>query len=137
MKKENVISEEIAENDLNNWLERNSIPEEKRDSYSDSFNIIKKAIMSGAVIINEDATLTLKLNTPIGANGFISELKFNARVNRKMVLPHLSGVKSGDQELRMLAYMAASTGTKTKALLSELMPEDQMIADNITVFFVN
>lgn len=135
---ENKVSEEIAEKDFTDWLSRNHIPHKRRELYKDHADIIKESIMSGDLVFNDDATFTLKLNSSIGSNTSpIGELKFNARVNRKMAMPHLSGVKADDADGRIIAYMAAATGIRSKLLLQELMPEDQRIADSIVVFFIS
>ena len=134
-----MVSEEIAEKDLQEWLERNHISEDKIESSigESQLKIIKKAIQKGRLILNEDGKLILKLVTTIGSSSSpIDELIFNARVSRKMVMPYLNGVKSDNADMRLIAYMAASTG-KNKMILTELMPEDQAIADAITVFFVS
>jgi hypothetical protein len=135
----NKVSEEIAEKDLQEWLERNHISEDKIESAvgESQLKIIKKAIQSGRLVLNEDGKLSLSLSSPIGSlSSPITELVFNARVNRKMVMTHLSGVKSDNGDMRLVAYMGASTGIN-KTILLELMPEDQSIADAITVFFVS
>jgi hypothetical protein len=134
---ENKLSDEIAEQELHNWLERNNISESKIEAFADSCKVIKDAFKKGFLVLNENGTLTQKLESPIGSQTSpITELVFNARVNRKMVMPHLNGVKNDNGDGRILAYMAAGTG-KVKTILAELMPEDQSIADNITLFFMN
>ncbi len=131
------VSEEIAEQELSTWFERNNISEEKIEAFADSAKVIKKGICNGHLILNEDGKLTQKLISPIGSKiSPINDITFNTRVNRKMVMPHLNGVKTGDSDGRLLAYMTASVGIN-KMILAELMPEDQVLADNITVFFVN
>jgi hypothetical protein len=135
----NKVSEEIAETELNEWLERNHISEDKIESQigESQLKVIKRAIKNGRLVLDEEAKLHLTLTTPIGsAASPITELIFNARVNRKMVMPHLNGVKADNGDMRLVAYMVASTG-KNKAILTELMPEDQVVADAITVFFVS
>jgi hypothetical protein len=132
-----MISAEVAEKELQEWLEKNYISEEKQESFQESVKIIKSAIQKGRLILQEDGKLKMNLISPIGSVASpVNELVFNARVNRKMVMPHLNGVKADNNDMRLLAYMAASTG-KNKTILMELMPEDQVLADNITVFFVN
>jgi hypothetical protein len=132
-----MISVEVAEKELQEWFEKNYISEEKQEAFQESVKIIKSAIQKGRLILQEDGKLKMNLISPIGSVASpVNELVFNARVNRKMVMPHLNGVKADNNDMRLLAYMAASTG-KNKTILMELMPEDQVLADNITVFFVN
>ncbi len=134
---EEKVSYEVAESDFRSWLQQNHIPEDKIENLESCGKIVIKSIVSGVLILQEDGQLKQKLNKEIGAGtGAVRELIFNARINRKMVSKFLNGVKPDDSDGRLVAYMAASTGVN-KAILTELMPEDQRVADNVTVFFVN
>lgn len=130
-----VISKEKATEEISSWMDSKKIIPGKRESFKDHIETLVQAVMYGMLSVNDDNTLSQKLLYPVGENNAISELVFKSRLNRQMITPHMAGVKSGDNDARIIGYMAALTG-KNKAILSVLDSEDQRIADSIVVFFV-
>src|SRR5688572_22991268 len=132
------VSKEVATDEINKWLDSKKVFAGKREAYKDHIDIMIEAISEGCLTILEDGsikqTLLFELN---GGEGMaVKELQYKPRLNRKMVIPHLTNVKAGDGDGRVLATMAALTG-QPKNILSSLDNEDSRIADSIVVFFVS
>lgn len=128
------INKEIATAEINQWLDKKKVLESKREFYKDHIEILIEALCEGLLTVGEDGTITQILSFPL-EEAQITELKFKPRLNRKMVTPHLNGVKASDGDGRILAYMSALTG-QSKNILNTLDFEDSRISDSIVVFFV-
>jgi hypothetical protein len=131
------IKREVAEAEVESWLDKKKVFQETRDRYKDHIEIMIEAIMNGVLFLNQDSfEWTHSLLFPLGDDGKeqITELKYRCRVNEKLVLPHTRGLKSDDADGRFNALIAAVT-SESKGVIVSLDSADKRIATSIGVFF--
>lgn len=126
---------EIAESEINSWLDYKKIDELQRESQEDQIKSLISFVQSGYLELNEDKTFTHKLKFPVGENETTTELKYKARLTEREISQKLHGVKSDDGDGRLLAHVQALTG-QPKGIIAALDKEDFKIARAIAVFFV-
>lgn len=135
MEKEKV-SRELAEQEMNSWLDAKKIFASRRENYKDAIETLIEAIQNGVLILEEGGQFRHKLLFPIQGEMAITELTYKPRLNKKMLETPLKGVKANDSQGRMLAYLQALTDAP-KNILAVLDHEDDRIADSILIFFIS
>ncbi len=131
------VTREVAQSELDSWLDKKKVFQSKRESHQDHLDLMVEAMCEGCLVLKEDGKFVQTLLTPVGTDdNSIKTLEYQSRLNRKMVQPYLQGLKTNDGDGRVLAYLAALTG-QPKNILNTLDSEDQRIADSIVVFFVS
>jgi hypothetical protein len=131
------ITRELAVEEINSWLDAKKIFESRRENFKDAIETLVEAMQNGVLTLEQGGQFRHTLLFPIQGEGIsMTELTYKARLNRKMVNPHLKGVKPGDSEGRMLAHLQALTDAP-KNILSVLDHEDERIADSILIFFIS
>lgn len=131
------VSREIAEAEINGWLDYKRVGEKKRETYKDQIDSLVDAICEGFLSLKDDKTFTLvyELREPIGSDSKISKLEFKPRLKMGVIHQHLQGVKPSDADGRVCAYIAALTST-TKSVLSQMDSEDYAVPQSIAIFFL-
>lgn len=132
---EKVISLETATKEIERWLDYKKVNKSKREFMLEQITNLINAVCDGRLVVNEDFTFTQNLLFPIGKHGDIKEIKYRARLAIGAATPHLSGVKSGDTEGKLIAY-AAALSNKPKEMIKALDSEDNSLAQGIAVFFM-
>lgn len=134
-----AVAREVAEKEFESWMDFKKIPAKKRESNKEYGEKIIEAICDGRLILNEeDHTFTQKLFFPIqeeGGSTAVSTLNFKPRVKTETIHIQMNGVKPGDADRRVLAYVAALTGVP-KALIAKLDTEDYDVCQSFSVFFL-
>lgn len=133
-----VVSEEIAEEEVTRWLDRKRVVPWKRDKYKDQRKTLISAVQYGNLEVAENGILKQKLQFPVkDEDGGIAldALKYEPRVRVETLNKGLKGVDSDDDDGRALAYVCALTG-KSKGMVKKLMLEDYSISQSIAVFFM-
>lgn len=130
---EEKISRDVAEREINDWLDSKKVFDSEKEDKADHIDILTDAIMNGVLIWNsEEKKLKQRLLFPIDE---IEELNFEHRLNHKMLAPYLKGVSEKDSDGRMLAHIAALTKVN-RGILQSLDSRDKKIAISIVIFFV-
>lgn len=129
------VSKEQALKEVENWLNYKKVSSNQRTEHTDHIEALADYISSGVLILEEDFGFTHKLLFPIGIGESITELKYKARMNPKILKPYLSGVKSTDANGMLYAHIGALTGQST-GIITELDQEDMKVSRSIAVFFV-
>lgn len=138
------IAREVAQEDVNSWLDKKKVFAATRERYEDHIETLIEAIMEGALILDAEAKdasgektfeFTHNLLWPIKGEQPIETLKYKSRLNDKQLQPYLKGVKSDDADGRLLAHVAALTGT-ARGILVNLDSADKRISLAIAVFFL-
>lgn len=129
---EEKVSLSVAQEEVSEWLDHLRITPQLRQNHKDMIDTLIEAVSFGLVEINEDKTITQKLQFPVGE---VSELKYKSRLNDYILEPYLKGVKTSDGDARILAYKAALTGV-LKVNIQKMDSSDQRIANSIVVFFI-
>jgi len=130
------VSKEVAEAEVNVWLDYKRVSEKKREAYKEQIESLVDAICEGLLSLKEDKTFIYELREPVGsAETKITKLEFKPRLKMGTIHQHLQGVKPSDADGRVCAYIAALTST-TKSVLSQLDSEDYAIPQSIAIFFL-
>jgi len=130
---EKVISIEVAEKEVNDWVGFKKISSSKVEENKDSLKSIATSISEGVLTLDADTyEFTHQLKFPVGE---VKELKYKARISMKQIHTKTRNIKPGDTNGLISAYIAALTNQNT-GLIEELDTEDNRIAQSIAVFFL-
>lgn len=130
-----VVSREVAQEEIERWLEYKKVNERKREAYTESIATLVDAVCDGSISVDEKYNLVQSLKFPVGEEATVSKLEYRPRLRVSTVHQHLQGVKTTDADGRILAYMAALTG-KPKAIVSAMDTEDYSVGQAIAIFFL-
>ena len=126
------VSIEVATADVEKWLDFKKVRETKREKFAETVENLIEGFQDGLLTLDEETgEITQHLQFP--ANG-IEKLVFKPRIDVGSVNLHLTKVKPGDSDGRVLAYVCALTG-KLKAEIAKMDLEDYNVSGNIAVFF--
>lgn len=131
----NKVAREVAEKEINQWLDYKNIKEGKREAFKDSIGRLVEAVMDGCLTLREDKVLVQSLGFPTEGEAPVSELEYKPRIRVGAVQNHLKGVKADDADGRLVAYVAALT-SKPKEVIKALDTEDFNISQAIAIFFL-
>jgi len=134
---EGGVTREVAEKDINRWLDYRRIRKKKREKNEDGINELIELVEDGIISVDEDCNITLELQQPIkNATGStaVQNLVFKPRLKQQEVSKHLKGAGT-DVDARVSAYIAAAT-EQSKGVLSKLDVSDYNIAQSIALFFL-
>lgn len=130
------VSREVANRELESWLDFKKIFPNSREANADSIDLIEEMISEGVLSIDEETKeITHNLLFEIGEETTINKLVYKARINDKMLNPYLKGVKSNDADGRLTAYIAALT-SQHRGVISSMDSQDKKISMSIAVFFL-
>lgn len=135
MSKIEKVSREVAEEEVEKWLDAKRVFQETRDKYKDHIEVIVEAMMNGVLMLTEENKFKHTLLFEIGDGGAITELEYLFRANDKIITPHMKGVKNDDVDGRLNALIAAIT-KQTRGIISNLDTVDKRIATAIGIFFM-
>lgn len=128
-----IISKELAAEEVNSWLEYKKVGEAKREQHKDSIKLITDSIVEGYLSLNDDKSLTHVLKFPFGEDVKTTEFKYKARLSGLEVEKAQKGVKEG---FAMLMAFAGALTDKGPGLLKHMDTEDIAISNAISVFFI-
>lgn len=131
------ITREIAEGDVNRWLDTKKVLPSTRRLYEDFIESMIDGVMGGILIIEEDCKIKHTLVFPVGSSeeAKVTSLTYFFRLNSKMLKPHLNGVKANDGDGRMDAHIAALTNTSREIIAAMDATTDKKLANAIALFF--
>lgn len=129
------VDRQKAESEVNSWLDKKKVFQSTRETNKDNIDLLVDAICEGVLTMDQEFEFTHKLLHPFGEQEQITHLTYKSRLNDKMLRPYLKGVKSDDGDSRLLAYIAALTGTP-RAILEGMDSLDKKISMAIAVFFL-
>lgn len=130
-----MISEEIAAQEVQNWLAYKKCDAADQEEKADSIKALVQAVSSGRLVLNEDKSFTQKLKFSIGKETVIDTLDYKPRIKQGTIHLHLNGVKANDVDGRVCAHISALT-SKPKDIIRELDTEDYKIGQSIAIFFL-
>lgn len=133
-----VVSKDIAQAEIEKWLDYKKIRQTKRDANKENIDSLISAMNEGILILNPDMSFTQKLSFAITdkeGKSALSQLEYKPRINISLLHLHLQGVKRDDADGRLVAHITALT-SQAKELIKKLDTEDYSVAMSIAVFFV-
>ena len=134
----NLVSHDAAQRDIAAWLDLRRVSEKKRSEYESTVNELVEAVESGRIVFfQETGILELKLEFPLGESGSVKSLMFNPRLHVSEVRSAIQtlGVKTGDGDGRLVAYIAAATKQPSGVIL-KMDTADHSLAGSIALFFM-
>lgn len=127
------VSKEVATEEVNKWLDYKKVKEKKRVAYKDAIESLADAISEGALVLNEDFSLTQTLDFPVGADKQFKSLDYKPRIDVSTIQKYMNGVTGGDG--RILATIAALSG-QAKEVVAKMDTEDYSVASSVAIFFL-
>ncbi len=129
------ITPEIADAEIEEWLDVKKVRPSTRETNKDSIENMKDAVVEGILRVNENKTLTHFLLEPVGEEKKITELTYKTRLNDRMKIPYMKGIKSDDVFGMLNGTIAALTTTPREVIMA-MDTEDKRLAQAIAVFFI-
>lgn len=130
-----AVAKEVAQQDIDKWLDYKRLNDSKRDDYKDSIATLVNAVSDGRLIVDDNCNLVQTLSFPTDGEKSITKLEFKPRLKVGAVHTHLQGVKPTDADGRILAYVCALTSSP-KEVIRALDTEDYSICQAIALFFL-
>lgn len=133
---QNVLAPEVAQAEVQRWLDFKRINEKKREEKKESIESLVSYFEDGTLELQEDYTIKQTLKFPIGANEAVKELTFKPRLTVKEINNAKNkNAKGFDTDSYITDRMAALTGVNRELLLN-LDTVDAGVCNTIVVFFV-
>jgi len=129
------ISYEIAQQEVNKWLDARRVSVSKRESQEAAISSLIEAVMYGNIVIDENNQITQTLTYPIGENDSFTKLTYKTRITQGEVSTRISALKNSDSLSVISAYVSALT-TQPLSLLQKLDTTDYSLCQTIAVFFI-
>ncbi len=131
---ENVISKEVAQNEVNRWLASKKIGDKKRLTYEKTIEELVSYVEDGTLSLDEKCVWKHKLLFPIEAEKNTEELVYKNRLNVDEVTNGLKGADGSAQDM-VKCYVVMLTG-KVKGIINKLDTQDYSVCQSISVFFL-
>lgn len=128
-----VVSKEVAEKDINGWLDSKKIYD--REENTATIETLVKAVENGVLVVTEEFDLVHTLLFPTQGEKPLTSLKYKNRLAERDIKAAMKGVSANDMDARMTAYIYALTGV-AKGLIDALDTSDTRIAKAVVVFFL-
>lgn len=131
-----VIDAETAKQDVERWLDGIKVSKSDRVSKKDAIKGITTAVCEGLLVINDDFTLTHKLQFPVGEvqKDVLTQLNYKSRLAVGDPLPFLRRFKPDDVHGMIMAFVAALT-VQPLGIITKLDRRDYKVCSNIATFF--
>lgn len=135
------VGREIAEMEVNAWLDSKGINEKQRGEEGNGESVEKliEAVQDGTLSIDQETfEITHSLRIPIEndeGETTISSLVYKPRLKVFELQKALKGTKGSDVDARLIAYISAFSG-KPKGVIGGLDLIDYNIAQGIAIFFM-
>lgn len=130
-----MISKEQATKEVEAWLDSKCVSQRKRDKAKQAIEDLIEFFEYGILTLNHETfEITQILQLPVGDSG-IKELKYKSRMPVGAAYDHLTKVKSGDGDGRVMAYVTALTGVNS-GIVKAIDTEDYDACVAIAYFFL-
>jgi hypothetical protein len=133
-----MVDRNQAISEFEKWLEFKKINERKRQEMFSFEETIIDAIEEGRMTIDDKMQIELNLHFPLKNEAeeiVLGKLSFKPRIRLQELNSKLKGIKPGDGDARIVAYMAALTSVNS-GLLSKLYTEDTDVCQAICMYFL-
>lgn len=129
------IEKEIANQEVEKWLDFKKIDSATREANQESINKLANAIADGFLVLKEDNHhFVYSLKFPIEGDEAITSLEFKARMNMREAHGRIQNIKPNDGMGMLFGYAAALTN-KPVEVIKKLDSVDNSVVQAITVFF--
>lgn len=129
------ITREIAEQEVNKWLDHKGVSARKREKNKAQVETITDAIVDGLLTMDEKFNLIQQLRiVPEGENP-PKELRHRPRITVKDINEASKGVGEENANMIVVGYASVITG-KAKGIILALDSSDYEIISAIVIFFI-
>ena len=129
------INRESAVKEINGWLDYKRVSNKKRVDLEETIETLVEGVQEGYLKINDKFEIVHTLSFPVGENDAIKELVYKPRLTVAEINNRTKGVKQGDADGRVKAYISALCG-QGQGVLGMLDSIDFTIPQSIIVFFI-
>lgn len=129
---ENVVSNELAVETVESWLNAKKVNKKKRIENAKLIEELVGLVEDGTLVLSSDFIWKHKLIFPIGENEQIKELTYKPRISVEEIFSASKGVPN--EELG-LVYISILTG-QVKGIIKKLDLSDYTISQTIAGFFL-
>jgi len=131
-----LVSREVAEKEVNAWLEYKKVPDAYIKGSQMYINGMIIAVQEGSFTIDPDTKeITHKLKWPIGTGDFtITSLTYKPRLGVSVIQQNIVGIPMTDLTGRTLGIIAALCG-KPRTEIAPMDSEDYRSASGVAAFF--
>ena len=133
---EEKIDFETASKNVESWLDHKKIRPNKREAHKEYVEDMISAVQYGILVINEDFTITQKLDFPIPGDEPLEVLTYAPRLHGAALDARMKGVKNGDGDGRLNAVIAALTKQSINIPKKLDTSTDKSTALSIAIFFL-
>jgi hypothetical protein len=129
----NPVSRELAEQEVNEWLDFKKVSPSKREEKKDDIKNIIDAVENGTLVLDkEKLTFEYSLLFPLNE---LEKLTLTPRVNAGKIQQAMIGVKSDDLYGMFNVYISVMVN-KPKELLKSFDAEDYNLLRRVAGFFM-
>ncbi len=126
-----LVSKEIAEKDVNTWLDKQRVKPRARAEKEKDIESLIEAVMYGELSFDDDGHAVQALQFPIGG---VNQLVYSSRITLDDISTKTKGSGGTDAFSIIAAYISASTGVAI-GLLKKMDNSDMGLAGNVVAFF--
>lgn len=129
-----LVTFEQAQEEFKSWAAEKRISDKVIEKHADDAEAIIDAIQNGVLVLNEDNTLTQKLEFSV-KDGQVKELIYKSRITEGELAASTRGIKTDDLIGQFsLCYVAALTG-QDRGTIRALDSVDVSLGKHIAAFF--
>lgn len=135
----NVISIDLANAEMEKWLDHKRVSVARRESKKLAIDGLASEIAAGNLVLMPDTfklkyTLKFPITSESGEEA-LSELEFMPRLRAQDVVPYMKGIKADDLKGTLRANIAALT-RKSMGIIQKMDTEDMDVAESVSLFFI-
>lgn len=137
-KKGEVVSKEVAEQEVEKWLDYKKYDEEENEELMQRKETLARAISLGHLTLEKDFSLKHNLKFPITddeGKPLLSEMRYKPRLKMSEVETKMKGIDTKVGLSVIGAYVAALTD-QSNGLIKKLDSSDNKIAQSVAGFFL-
>ncbi len=131
------VNQEVAQEDVNEWLDAKRIPNHKRESNENLIEDLVQNVVNGVLIVSKEK-IVHNLMVPL-ENGegevTITQLEYKTRMTVEEYHNSQKGVKTGDVNGMLLGIVSGLTN-QNKGVLKKMDTGDWGICSTIATFFL-
>lgn len=124
---------EVAQNDIQRWLDAKRIPEKKRATMAAMIENMVDAVVNGQLTVDEDGSLVQILQFPESG---VDKLTYKLRISSHDLEGPKRLVKGDGLDDNLLRILMALTGAPVNTLRKLDLSVDKPLADSIATFFL-
>lgn len=124
---------EVAQNDIQRWLDAKRIPEKKRATMAAMIENMVDAVVNGQLTVDDDGTLVQILQFPESG---VDKLTYKLRISSHDLEGPKRLVKGETLDDNLLRILMALTGAPVNTLRKLDLSVDKPLADSIATFFL-